>query len=168
MNHEYSKGDPKITVAVLDTGVDLDHPELTDALLPGHDCAPRKAQSPLMPWHRSVGIGNPSIAKRKCSWLTAVVTPLLFTVGVLNSASADSYVHEWKGEFTVNDAWKGEALFHQKRLTLDVPLSEASFYGTHNNYNSDAYANKYIDTNQNIWLGERPEARIIWEEQHGS
>ena len=37
--HElYSKGDNQIIVAVLDTGVDLDHPELTEALLPGHDC----------------------------------------------------------------------------------------------------------------------------------
>lgn len=36
--HEYSKGESEIIVAVLDTGVDLDHPELTKALLPGHDC----------------------------------------------------------------------------------------------------------------------------------
>lgn len=36
--HGYSKGDKQITVAVLDTGVDLDHPELTEAMLPGHDC----------------------------------------------------------------------------------------------------------------------------------
>ncbi|MEM8808589.1 MAG: S8 family serine peptidase [Cyanobacteria bacterium P01_G01_bin.38] len=35
--HDYSQGDPEITVAVLDTGVDLDHPELTDVLLPGYD-----------------------------------------------------------------------------------------------------------------------------------
>ena len=34
--HEYSQGHPQITVA-LDTGVDLDHPELTEALLPGYD-----------------------------------------------------------------------------------------------------------------------------------
>ena len=35
--HEYSQGDPQIMVAVLDTGIDLDHPELTDVLLPGAD-----------------------------------------------------------------------------------------------------------------------------------
>ncbi len=35
--HHYSRGNSQITVAVLDTGVDLDHPELTEALLPGHD-----------------------------------------------------------------------------------------------------------------------------------
>ena len=35
--HRYSQGHPDITVAVLDTGVDLDHPELQDALLPGYD-----------------------------------------------------------------------------------------------------------------------------------
>lgn len=35
--HDYSKGHPEITVAVLDTGIDLDHPELTEALLPGYD-----------------------------------------------------------------------------------------------------------------------------------
>ena len=35
--HDYSKGDPEITIAVLDTGIDLDHPELTDALLSGYD-----------------------------------------------------------------------------------------------------------------------------------
>ena len=35
--HRYSQGDPNITVAVLDTGIDLDHPELEDALLPGYD-----------------------------------------------------------------------------------------------------------------------------------
>ncbi|MEO1395818.1 MAG: S8 family serine peptidase [Cyanobacteria bacterium J06634_5] len=35
--HEYSQGHGEITVAVLDTGIDLSHPELTKALLPGHD-----------------------------------------------------------------------------------------------------------------------------------
>ena len=35
--HNYSKGDAKITVAILDTGIDLDHPELVEALLPGYD-----------------------------------------------------------------------------------------------------------------------------------
>ncbi|MEO0458068.1 MAG: S8 family serine peptidase [Cyanobacteria bacterium P01_A01_bin.114] len=35
--HDYSQGDAQITVAVLDTGIDLDHPELTDVLLPGYD-----------------------------------------------------------------------------------------------------------------------------------
>lgn len=35
--HDYSKGDPEITIAVLDTGIDLDHPELTEVLLPGYD-----------------------------------------------------------------------------------------------------------------------------------
>jgi thermitase len=33
----FSEGDASITVAVLDTGVDLTHPELRDALLPGYD-----------------------------------------------------------------------------------------------------------------------------------
>jgi thermitase len=35
--HRYTQGDPSITVAVLDTGVTLSHPELQDALLPGYD-----------------------------------------------------------------------------------------------------------------------------------
>lgn len=35
--HEYSKGDAQITVAVLDTGIDLSHPELAKTLIPGHD-----------------------------------------------------------------------------------------------------------------------------------
>ena len=35
--HRYSQGHPDITVAVLDTGIDLDHPELQEALLPGYD-----------------------------------------------------------------------------------------------------------------------------------
>ncbi|MEM9904351.1 MAG: S8 family serine peptidase [Cyanobacteria bacterium P01_D01_bin.44] len=35
--HDYSQGDAEITVAVLDTGIDLDHPELKDVLLPGYD-----------------------------------------------------------------------------------------------------------------------------------
>lgn len=35
--HRYSQGHPDITVAVLDTGVNLDHPELQAALLPGYD-----------------------------------------------------------------------------------------------------------------------------------
>ncbi|MFG6107480.1 S8 family serine peptidase [Leptothoe sp. EHU-05/26/07-4] len=35
--HDYSQGDSQITIAVLDTGVDLDHPELTNVLLPGAD-----------------------------------------------------------------------------------------------------------------------------------
>jgi thermitase len=35
--HQYSQGDPSITVAVLDTGITLSHPELQDALLPGYD-----------------------------------------------------------------------------------------------------------------------------------
>ncbi len=35
--HRYSQGDPRITVAVLDTGITLSHPELQDALLPGYD-----------------------------------------------------------------------------------------------------------------------------------
>jgi hypothetical protein len=35
--HQRTRGDPSITVAVLDTGVDVNHPELADALLPGYD-----------------------------------------------------------------------------------------------------------------------------------
>lgn len=35
--HGFSRGDDSITVAVLDTGVDLNHPEYRDALLPGYD-----------------------------------------------------------------------------------------------------------------------------------
>ena len=35
--HRYTQGDPRITVAVLDTGITLSHPELQDALLPGYD-----------------------------------------------------------------------------------------------------------------------------------
>ena len=35
--HAYGKGDPSVTVAVLDTGVALDHPELAHALAPGRD-----------------------------------------------------------------------------------------------------------------------------------
>jgi hypothetical protein len=35
--HRYSQGHPNITVAVLDTGITLSHPELQDALLPGYD-----------------------------------------------------------------------------------------------------------------------------------
>jgi thermitase len=35
--HCYTQSDPRITVAVLDTGVTLSHPELQDALLPGYD-----------------------------------------------------------------------------------------------------------------------------------
>ncbi|MEP1079869.1 S8 family serine peptidase [Leptolyngbya sp. PL-A3] len=35
--HQYSQGDPRITVAVLDTGVTLSHPELQEALIPGYD-----------------------------------------------------------------------------------------------------------------------------------
>lgn len=33
----FSQGDAAITVAILDTGVDLNHPEYSDALLPGYD-----------------------------------------------------------------------------------------------------------------------------------
>ncbi|WP_460202952.1 hypothetical protein [Scytonema sp. NUACC21] len=33
----FTRGDPNITIAVLDTGVESDHPELTDSLLPGND-----------------------------------------------------------------------------------------------------------------------------------
>ena len=35
--HRYSQGHPDITVAVLDTGITLSHPELQEALLPGYD-----------------------------------------------------------------------------------------------------------------------------------
>jgi thermitase len=35
--HRYSRGDPRITVAVLDTGVCLSHPELTPDIVPGFD-----------------------------------------------------------------------------------------------------------------------------------
>ena len=35
--HGYSTGDPEITVAVLDTGIDIDHPELIEIMLPGYD-----------------------------------------------------------------------------------------------------------------------------------
>jgi thermitase len=35
--HRYSQGDPQVTVAVLDTGITLTHPELQDALVPGYD-----------------------------------------------------------------------------------------------------------------------------------
>jgi thermitase len=35
--HQYSRGDRSVTVAVLDTGVELDHPELADVLAPGYD-----------------------------------------------------------------------------------------------------------------------------------
>lgn len=35
--HHYHMGDPKITVAILDTGIDLSHPELKHALLEGYD-----------------------------------------------------------------------------------------------------------------------------------
>ena len=35
--HRYSQGDSRITVAVLDTGITLSHPELQDALMPGRD-----------------------------------------------------------------------------------------------------------------------------------
>ena len=34
---EYTRGDPAVVVAILDTGIALDHPELTHALLPGRD-----------------------------------------------------------------------------------------------------------------------------------
>ncbi|NET56049.1 MAG: S8 family serine peptidase [Symploca sp. SIO2E6] len=33
----FTRGDDRVTVAVLDTGIDLNHPELADALLPGYD-----------------------------------------------------------------------------------------------------------------------------------
>lgn len=35
--HRYTQGDPRVTVAVLDTGITLSHPELQEALLPGYD-----------------------------------------------------------------------------------------------------------------------------------
>ena len=35
--HRFTRGDPAITVAVLDTGLSLDHPELQDVLIPGFD-----------------------------------------------------------------------------------------------------------------------------------
>lgn len=35
--HELTQGDPSITIAVLDTGVDLSHPELQHALVSGYD-----------------------------------------------------------------------------------------------------------------------------------
>jgi len=35
--HQYTKGHPEIKVAVLDTGFELDHPEIKHALLPGKD-----------------------------------------------------------------------------------------------------------------------------------
>ncbi|MEO1376505.1 MAG: S8 family serine peptidase [Cyanobacteria bacterium J06635_10] len=35
--HQFSQGDPRIIVAVLDTGLDLDHSEYKDNLLPGYD-----------------------------------------------------------------------------------------------------------------------------------
>ncbi len=35
--HQFTEGDPRITVAVLDTGVNLDHPEYKDNLVPGYD-----------------------------------------------------------------------------------------------------------------------------------
>jgi thermitase len=35
--HQLTQGNPKITVAILDTGITLSHPELKDALLPGED-----------------------------------------------------------------------------------------------------------------------------------
>jgi hypothetical protein len=35
--HAFSEGDATITVAILDTGVDCDHPEYKDSLLPGYD-----------------------------------------------------------------------------------------------------------------------------------
>jgi len=34
---QFTRGDPSVTVAVLDTGVDLQHPELEGTLLPGRD-----------------------------------------------------------------------------------------------------------------------------------
>ncbi|MCU0524090.1 MAG: S8 family serine peptidase [Elainella sp. Prado103] len=36
-SHQYSQGNPEIKIAVLDTGVNLSHPELRSALLPGYD-----------------------------------------------------------------------------------------------------------------------------------
>jgi subtilisin family serine protease len=35
--HRYTRGDPAVTVAVLDTGVCLSHPELRGSLVPGYD-----------------------------------------------------------------------------------------------------------------------------------
>jgi thermitase len=35
--HLFSRGDPSVTVAVLDTGIDLDHPEFRDVLVHGYD-----------------------------------------------------------------------------------------------------------------------------------
>lgn len=35
--HQFTKGEASVTVAVLDTGITLTHPELQDALLPGED-----------------------------------------------------------------------------------------------------------------------------------
>jgi len=35
--HALTEGDDSVTVAVLDTGIDLNHPEYKDALLPGYD-----------------------------------------------------------------------------------------------------------------------------------
>lgn len=35
--HAFTQGDASIVVAILDTGVDLNHPEYVDSLLPGHD-----------------------------------------------------------------------------------------------------------------------------------
>ncbi len=35
--HTYTRGSPKVSIAVLDTGVELDHRELRNVLLPGYD-----------------------------------------------------------------------------------------------------------------------------------
>ena len=35
--HAFTEGDEAVTVAILDTGIDLDHPEYRDAVLPGND-----------------------------------------------------------------------------------------------------------------------------------
>ena len=35
--HRFTRGDPHVKVAVLDTGISLDHPELKEVLLPGYD-----------------------------------------------------------------------------------------------------------------------------------
>jgi len=35
--HAFTRGDPSVTVAVLDTGIELDHPELADVLVAGYD-----------------------------------------------------------------------------------------------------------------------------------